>query len=536
MLRRGAERRQLLPPDGQQHAARRGAERVAPPASMSATGRPAVARLGAPGGRVRRSSGRRRGAAAATALRRDLRGERMGGVDQRVDRVRAQIGGKPVGAAEAADAVRDRRQRRVRACGRRARGSARTAHRRRAARARAEASLVPPRIRMRRACMAWVRPVSARRWLDDRGDRRGRCRGAVAPRARALIAEAGLVVGGARHLALAAPLIRGGRWPGRRRWPTRCRPSWRDAAAAGRGAGLGRSVLVRRRHACWRARSRRRRCSACPRPRRSRWPARGSAGRCRTSRRSRSAAGRSSGSLPLLQPGAACWRCPPTRPRRPRSPRCCAARGSGRRRCMCWRRSAARASASARRRRRRSICTDIDPLNLRRRSRSSRCAGRARSPLARGLDDDAFEHDGQITKREIRAVTLSALAPRARRDAVGYRLRLRLDRHRVDAAPSRQPRGRRSSATPTARRAGARATRQRSACRACASSTARRRRRSPACRRRTRCSSAAARSDAGVIEAAWAALPAGWAAGGERGHDRDRGGAVRGQCRATAAR
>jgi precorrin-6Y C5,15-methyltransferase (decarboxylating) len=34
-------------------------------------------------------------------------------------------------------------------------------------------------------------------------------------------------------------------------------------------------------------------------------------------------------------------------------------------------------------------------------------------PIARGLPDDLFEHDGQITKREIRAVTLSALAPRA---------------------------------------------------------------------------------------------------------------------------
>lgn len=33
-------------------------------------------------------------------------------------------------------------------------------------------------------------------------------------------------------------------------------------------------------------------------------------------------------------------------------------------------------------------------------------------PLAPGLDDDLFEHDGQITKREIRAATLSALAPR----------------------------------------------------------------------------------------------------------------------------
>ncbi len=32
-------------------------------------------------------------------------------------------------------------------------------------------------------------------------------------------------------------------------------------------------------------------------------------------------------------------------------------------------------------------------------------------PLASGLADEAFEHDGQITKREIRAITLSALAP-----------------------------------------------------------------------------------------------------------------------------
>ena len=32
--------------------------------------------------------------------------------------------------------------------------------------------------------------------------------------------------------------------------------------------------------------------------------------------------------------------------------------------------------------------------------------------LAPGLDDALFEHDGQLTKREVRAVTLSALAPR----------------------------------------------------------------------------------------------------------------------------
>jgi precorrin-6Y C5,15-methyltransferase (decarboxylating) len=33
-------------------------------------------------------------------------------------------------------------------------------------------------------------------------------------------------------------------------------------------------------------------------------------------------------------------------------------------------------------------------------------------PLGFGLADDLFEHDGQITKREVRAVTLSVLAPR----------------------------------------------------------------------------------------------------------------------------
>lgn len=53
----------------------------------------------------------------------------------------------------------------------------------------------------------------------------------------------------------------------------------------------------------------------------------------------------------------------------------------------------------------------IDPLNI--------CAisvvalPQARVlPFTSGLDDGLFEHDGQITKREVRALTLSALAPR----------------------------------------------------------------------------------------------------------------------------
>src|SRR5207237_117194 len=32
-------------------------------------------------------------------------------------------------------------------------------------------------------------------------------------------------------------------------------------------------------------------------------------------------------------------------------------------------------------------------------------------PRSAGLPDDVFEHDGQLTKREVRAATLAALAP-----------------------------------------------------------------------------------------------------------------------------
>lgn len=38
-------------------------------------------------------------------------------------------------------------------------------------------------------------------------------------------------------------------------------------------------------------------------------------------------------------------------------------------------------------------------------------AGARRLPRTPGLPDDVYEHDGQITKREVRAVTLAALAP-----------------------------------------------------------------------------------------------------------------------------
>ncbi|MFN7166324.1 MAG: precorrin-6y C5,15-methyltransferase (decarboxylating) subunit CbiE [Pannonibacter sp.] len=55
--------------------------------------------------------------------------------------------------------------------------------------------------------------------------------------------------------------------------------------------------------------------------------------------------------------------------------------------------------------------TDIDSLNVCALEVAASAGARV-LPLAAGRDDSLFDHDGQITKREIRALTLSALAPR----------------------------------------------------------------------------------------------------------------------------
>ncbi len=51
---------------------------------------------------------------------------------------------------------------------------------------------------------------------------------------------------------------------------------------------------------------------------------------------------------------------------------------------------------------------DIHPLN----TVAVTVSGRVQQHLASGLPDALFEHDGQLTRREVRAVTLSTLAPR----------------------------------------------------------------------------------------------------------------------------
>jgi len=54
---------------------------------------------------------------------------------------------------------------------------------------------------------------------------------------------------------------------------------------------------------------------------------------------------------------------------------------------------------------------DIDPLNLLALELEA-AADALVLPLASGLPDEMFEHDGQLTKQEVRAVTLASLAPR----------------------------------------------------------------------------------------------------------------------------
>ncbi len=66
-------------------------------------------------------------------------------------------------------------------------------------------------------------------------------------------------------------------------------------------------------------------------------------------------------------------------------------------------------------------------------------AGAVRLPLTPGLADEAYRHDGQLTKRDVRAVTLARLAPPPRRAALGRRCRLRLHRHRMDARAPQLP-------------------------------------------------------------------------------------------------
>ena len=145
------------------------------------------------------------------------------------------------------------------------------------------------------------------------------------------------------------------------------------------------------------------------------------------------------------------------------------------------------------------------PTSTRSRSNAGRRPAPAPLPRLAGLPDDAFEHDGQLTKREVRAVTLAQLAP-----LPGERLwdigagcgsiaiewlraatAARADRGRARRGARRDDRAQRRRA----RRAGVADRRRRGA-----------RARSPACRRPMRSLSAAASASPALLPALWAAL------------------------------
>ena len=99
-------------------------------------------------------------------------------------------------------------------------------------------------------------------------------------------------------------------------------------------------------------------------------------------------------------------------------------------------------------------------------------------PRTPGLPDDAYDGDGQLTKRHVRAMTLAALQPTPGAAAVGRRRGERLDRDRVAARGAVRARDRdRGAHRPRA--PGDARTRSRSACPSSTSASARRRRRSP---------------------------------------------------------
>jgi precorrin-6B C5,15-methyltransferase / cobalt-precorrin-6B C5,C15-methyltransferase len=233
----------------------------------------------------------------------------------------------------------------------------------------------------------------------------------LSPAARLLLGQAKLVAGGARHLALAAPLIQGERMP----WPSPMaegmekilarRPEPVVVLASGDPFFDGVGVMLA-------ARVPGAEFLSIPAPSsvslalsRLGWPMRRSA--------HISFCGRPLATLaPLLQPGRniIAFSADATTPETVAGYLCERGFGPSRLHVM-------EALGGPRERVRSSTAARFDiagchPLNL---LAIEVVAGPDAQviPLSAGLADEMFEHDGQITKREIRAVTLSALAPRA---------------------------------------------------------------------------------------------------------------------------
>ena len=253
-------------------------------------------------------------------------------------------------------------------------------------------------------------PAAVHRWLSIVGIGEDGIEGLNAT-ARELIQSAAVVFGGARHLALAASLIRGIARP----WAVPF-----DGTVAEVLAHRGRAVCVLASgdpffHGVGQL-------VVAPRV------ARGNLGRARAvglqlgGLAAAVAAAANRAAVALRPPArshpsaSAPRRANPGAHLRPRSARAAGAaavryRLRSARSSRCSNRWPVRTSASARRAPTPST-SSASTRSTRWPSRSQRHPARAYLPRAAGLADDLFEHDGQITKREIRALTLSALAPR----------------------------------------------------------------------------------------------------------------------------
>ncbi len=253
----------------------------------------------------------------------------------------------------------------------------------------------------------------------------------LSPAARAAIEAAELVFGGSRHLVLAAAAIRGAA----HHWPT-------PFDVAGVTAARGRRVAVlasgdpffTASARSWPGRFLLRRCRFSPPRRRSRSPPPASAGPSRRWPRSPSTAGPSISWRPHLQPGRRLIVLTSDRDGPTSLARLMTESGFGPSRLTVLealggphervRATSAVAFALA----------DIADLNVVGIEVVATAGARIIARTA-GLPDDLFEHDGQITKREIRAITLAALGPR--RGEILWDIGAgRLDRNRMDARRS----------------------------------------------------------------------------------------------------
>jgi precorrin-6B C5,15-methyltransferase / cobalt-precorrin-6B C5,C15-methyltransferase len=232
---------------------------------------------------------------------------------------------------------------------------------------------------------------------------------AISPAARQMLAQAHLVVGGARHLALAGPLkVETMTWPSpladaipeilARRGSPVCVLASGDPFFYGVGTLLGAHVGPQEMQ-CFPAPSAFSLAAA-----RLNWNLQDS---CLMSLHGRAF----ERIIPALQPDAKilCLSWDETTP--PRLAKLLCQRGLGQSRIVVME------AMGGQRERMRATTADafrmegIDPLNI----VALEIAATAQSrilPVANGLADSWFETDGQLTKREVRAITLSSLAPR----------------------------------------------------------------------------------------------------------------------------